>query len=157
MSESQERRAKRLVEILVEMGFIEERKSKCGVFWVLDIRYADLIQKFTEALTKLETEELKLILARARRQAKCSQCVEGVNKVTEANFLVRLHHCPKCGEYGVRFGHFDVSKDGNGWLGLKCTKCGWTQKNKYLTKKMLIDNRELKKFADKRAKRKTKK
>lgn len=59
MSESQKKMAKRLVEILIEMGFIKERKSKCGVFWALDTRYADLVQKFTEALTKLETEELE--------------------------------------------------------------------------------------------------
>ena len=74
-------------------------------------------------------------------------------KMTEpykrAHFLVKLHECPKCGKNGVWFGHFGVSKTSYGWMGLKCTKCGWTQKDEGLTRKMLIDNRKLKEYTDK--------
>lgn len=75
--------------------------------------------------------------------------------VPEANFLVNLMKCPKCGEYGVRFGHFGVSKTSYGWLGVKCIKCGWIEVNEELTKQMLIDNQKLKKFVDRKRKEKT--
>lgn len=60
----------------------------------------------------------------------------------EANFLVKLEKCPKCGECGVLFGHFGVTKS-HGWLGLKCIKCGWTEVNEGLTAKMLKANQKL--------------
>lgn len=72
MSENQERRAKRLVEILVEMNILQ-KNGNTNYYGCL-AKLEDWTRYFTIVLTKLETEELKLILARARRQAKCSEC-----------------------------------------------------------------------------------
>jgi len=58
--------------------------------------------------------------------------------------MIALKKCPRCGKYGVIYGHFHDSKDDKyGWLGVKCLKCGWRSVDKENTAIMIEEFKKL--------------
>ena len=56
------------------------------------------------------------------------------------DFIVVLEKCPQCGKRGLLYGHwFDGTEQG--WIGVKCVKCGYTAKDEKAMRELLGSDR----------------
>jgi len=61
-----------------------------------------------------------------------------------SGMLIPLQKCPRCGKYGVLYGHhFNGENDKYGWLGIKCRKCGYKEIDKEETARLREDFQKL--------------
>jgi len=67
-----------------------------------------------------------------------------------SGFLIPLEKCPKCGRHAVLSGHYyDGREDRYGWLGKKCSYCGYEERDEEETRLMIEEFEKLEEAVEK--------
>jgi len=114
MSESQKRMAKRIVEILIETGFVKVDDYHGDVleFHILAMKKEDFIKEITMAIATYQAEEIEKEM-KAVITKKCPKCREGIMTLIHVPFASKgRFKCSSC-SYERRPTDEDFERKGN--------------------------------------------